>query len=433
MTKEIRLLLLLGVCVLVGVGLFTFSKVDVAVYGRHTVSSHDNAVDQSEAVSSSILGTWELNALSSDGGATTTEQYSDYPDYWGFAVLATSTNEFRNYDGSDASGTLMLSRLETWRIAEDDSGLYLETYFWNSSKDDYSIDSDYQIISISSTTLVVREVPTMYTQTPDIGSATGSPVIFTRVRSAQEEYDQSLVLNAKERAIVCPQIMSGDFTDIYVPLPITCDAAVSTGGELLHFTFTQEGDIEVRRGNNLIFDLTSHEKDSSMVPDILLRLGERGPFLDTISNPITLADVTYDGYKDLAVKTSTGVYNFTYNYFAYDPAQGTFIKKSLFVNPADSTSNTASSSYVFGGITNPAIDLHNRTITSSSLGRGLGDIFYNETYHFQNGKYVLVKIENQDLTGGYDTATSTYLHTIRDFKNGSWATTTNEIIKSSSL
>ena len=366
----------------------------------------------SSGITSQILGAWSY--------ASTTDP--DFDEVLGFVVTASGTKEVRVYSPTDSvtgNSDMRLTGLFNWNISTDDSGFNVINF---TDLTDDTVDHTYKVVSISSTTLMLDEVSSY--------DASITSKTYTRIRSASDEQAKQLYLSGQDHDIQCTKIMSGDDTDYPVLLPITCDASVKQGEAPLHFTFTDQGNIEVRRGTDLIFNLDQHESNALDVPDILSASGYQGPFIDT--SAVTLEDVTFDGYKDLAVKISTGAYNFTYNYFPYDPVTKTFSKRQLFnAHPeiaVNSPQNIINTSEDFYGITNPEINTKARTITSNDLGRGIGDIYENRTYVFQNGEYVLTEIESQDMTSDIDATTTTYQHTVRQFKNGAWATTSDETL-----
>ena len=125
-----------------------------------------------------------------------------------------------------------------------------------------------------------------------------------------------------------------------------------------------------------------------------------------IPGTFSLVDVTYDGFKDIETEAITGIYNSYYWYFAYDPKTHAFNCEEPFFS-----------------IVNPSINTKRREITGFYKGRAIGDIYTRETYRFENGTYVLVKEEGQDIISGYYDDAPTYRHTVKELRGGKMVVT----------
>lgn len=98
---------------------------------------------------------------------------------------------------------------------------------------------------------------------------------------------------------------------------------------------------------------------------------------------------------------SAGAYNFTYQYYAYDLTTGRYATRALLE------------------ATNPEVDTKTHTITDYFKGRGLGDLYTENTYHYENGRYVLVRQESQDFWDNENFEESSgYTHVVSVLRDG---------------
>jgi hypothetical protein len=201
-----------------------------------------------------------------------------------------------------------------------------------------------------------------------------------------------------------------------VKLPLTCDDEVIKDGKKIQFTFNRDGSFEAKADNSSVLKLPSFEDENPLDSDKshyadILRWEEEGGLAD---NVFAFNDINFDGYKDITIRSNSGAYNFTFDYYVYNQSTGFFDKDPIV------------------SAVNPVFDLNAKTITSHSLGRGVGDIYFDEVYHFEDGKYVLIKTENQneldENINQEDVDNYKYRHVIRELKSGVWATTTDKIL-----
>ena len=353
-----------------------------------TTASTSSSTDPSTL----ILGRWEM-----------TDVDYEMRQSWGF-VEAGSGDRMRVYTTVTATSSLHLSELHDWSIEKQDDQTILNEDLFGASDTDMPTDR-YVIQTLTNDQLVLAA--THDSDGTAVIDASATPMRFVRVKSAAEEISVSLEPTGSEKDALCAHVIEGTLADYPILLPITCPVSVGATGPVLDITITRDGAVEARRDGKLIFDQTSEEGAGTDILGL-----SSGPFLlnDSWDGAIKLEDVTYDGYKDLAIRSSSGAYNAAYDYYPFDPKKGTFASTSMLE------------------ATNPSVDAKTRTISSHDLGRGIGDIFSNKTYHFEDGAYKLVRDEEQD-TLNYDSSfDGPHRHFIRDLKNGKWATTTDEII-----
>jgi len=205
----------------------------------------------------------------------------------------------------------------------------------------------------------------------------------------------------------CEHILSGEPIDYPVPLPITCESPISPAGDPFQFAFDANGGLTVYHGKTVVCQLTDDDTD-------ILDVNNASPFIT--EGVFKLQDVTYDGYKDIAIQSSQGAYNWTFDYYAYDPVKKSFDCGAPLLEAV-----------------NPTVDTRDQTITSNDLGRGLGDMYLINTYAFEHGAYVKVADESQDIVSDQDASPVEYEHIAHELKNGAWATTTDEILSETDL
>ncbi len=195
---------------------------------------------------------------------------------------------------------------------------------------------------------------------------------------------------------VCEEFLKRETIDEGVVLPLSCDVSLSTKGPVVTIAISKEGFLSV-----------SHDQTSIFSPqDEWFREATFLDFDETKALPmsIVLQDVTYDGYLDIVLSPYVGAYQRGYDYFPYDPERGFFKGESLL---------TATSAFV---------DTEARTIESYAKGRGIGDIYTNEVFHYEDGAYVLIREVKQDeaniLDENGDVLEVRYLYTVRERKGG---------------
>lgn len=180
-------------------------------------------------------------------------------------------------------------------------------------------------------------------------------------------------------------------------LPVTCEVTMSEKGEKLQVTFTEKGDLAIARKNNTIFSLAALGDEDDAAGIEVLGYGENRTLA---AEAVSFEDVTFDGFRDLVVRSSAGAYNFTYAYYAYNPAAKNFDPEPILE------------------ATNPTVDLASKTIESFSKGRGFADIYFLEIYRFEDGKYILIKSESQDIIGDFNAIPAIYERVISERREG---------------
>jgi hypothetical protein len=285
--------------------------------------------------------------------------------------------------------------LRDWKIDHTGSTTVLNLYFWDANGPDldFPIES-YEVEALSADKLTLKRLD-------DSGSLEGDETDYARIRNAVEEANMDFSLSGKDREEQCAHILSGEVTDYPVPLPITCESPILPGGDSLQFAFDAYGSLTVRDGQTIVCRIGS---DNTDVLD-----SNAGPFL--ASDVFALQDVTYDGYKDIAIRSSAGAYNSTVDYYAYDPVKKAFDCSAPFFEAE-----------------NPEINAKDRTITSEDLINATGAGYDQKAYQFEHGSYVEIAEETQYPISGTGANQPGYRHVVRELKDGAWATTTDELL-----
>jgi hypothetical protein len=232
-----------------------------------------------------------------------------------------------------------------------------------------------------------------------------------RARSAEEEAQLDFSRTPAEEAAACDDLLNGNSDGSEILLPVRCPFDIGNGAGSAVLSIDATDTIRILQNDRLLFfspnDLDQSASTSNYINNIE---SGSGPFVEP-GMALQLQDVTYDGYKDLAVLDSAGAYNFTYDYYAYDPKTGSYMGDPIV------------------SATNPTVDTTARTITSQFLGRGIGDIYDDETYQFENGQYVLVREESQDFADqtSYD-GNAGYRRKVWALQNGKMVLTQNAFL-----
>ena len=171
-----------------------------------------------------------------------------------------------------------------------------------------------------------------------------------------------------------------------------CEAEVRENGKKFHFIFNADGSFSVFDKTKNILQIKSFYEDLN---NLLYQDDENTAdilyFPETVKpakladNVIYFVDVNFDGYKDIVLRSNSGMYNFIYNIYTYHSETMTFDKTPFMSN-----------------LVNPQFDFDAETITTHNLGRASGDIYTDETWHFENGKYVLVNTISKDSSDTTD-------------------------------
>ncbi|MEY2664756.1 MAG: hypothetical protein RIT04_564 [Candidatus Parcubacteria bacterium] len=256
----------------------------------------------------------------------------------------------------------------------------------------------------------------------------GTYVLFheTKTLTGDETKSSKLVTDPIEQQKYCDVLFGNGYSEENIGLPFSCTyIAAASSTHLLNYSINTEDVLFVSDGSS-----TTVIEGGDFVRYVGLTDEIR---LDINGNLMSLKDVTYDGYPDLAVRYSAGAYNFFYDYYAYDPKTHNFSPDPIVFDRLGMESDS-----VYGDnnvdIVNPEIDPINKTITSHMLGRGMGDIYQRETYQLTGKKYVLIKSESQNIINETDyskddvNTPSTYRRITFERKNGVMATTSDVIL-----
>ena len=193
-----------------------------------------------------------------------------------------------------------------------------------------------------------------------------------------------------------------------LPLPITCAQDIGKGESSIIVTVSVPnkdslGALNISRNNQEIFSLGGDVSENGV--ELVSGYGDQPRTLRPGS--LHFEDVTFDGYKDLIVLVSAGAYNFTDDIYAYNPTTKTFDPESIL------------------SVTNESFHPEIRQVVSHFKGRGIGDIYTEETYEFRDKKYVLIKSVSQDIIS-FDNPERGYVRTTEELVNGKMVETKNE-------
>jgi hypothetical protein len=329
----------------------------------------------SQDVASSLLGTWEEQM----GG--------DKQIFYGFLPNGIA----RQYYGADPASSTV-SQFMRYKVTQQGTSTVLQMS-WYPDKNITYPDEEYVINSLTDSSLDVT----------DNSFGENSMRHFVRVGSEIDESNRDFSRSNAQTKALCDDIVQGNVTS-NVFLPISCDIDIGHN-TIMTFNFQEDGSLQVLHGSRLVLSLKSPDYDF------------RDQFFDPIlgTRGLSLQDVTYDGYLDLEWIEGMGAYQGTYGFIAYHPNTDLY------------------DSAPFLELTNPEVGTSSRTITEYARGRAVGDEYTINTYHFQDGGYVLIKQESQNLVSDsyIDTSTSTeYVHTISELQNGKMVVTKQEYLTS---
>ena len=229
---------------------------------------------------------------------------------------------------------------------------------------------------------------------------------YTKEATAQVPQDEAPQAATNQVAVEvvhrdCNTALLSRDQDEKLALPFTCRAEIGIGEKPVDITVIGEstdvssGVMRITRNGQEIFVLGTTEKN---MVDLLTYVNQPGD-QSVRYGTFQLKDVTYDGYNDLVVLFSSGAYNFTDSYYAYDPGSHTFKEEPILT------------------LTNGNVDLEAKTARSFYKGRGIGDIYTRQYYEFRDGKYVLVMTVSQDMED-WKNEKSDYVRVTAELKNG---------------
>ncbi|KND49285.1 MAG: hypothetical protein AB203_02720 [Parcubacteria bacterium C7867-008] len=216
-------------------------------------------------------------------------------------------------------------------------------------------------------------------------------------------------------AQACKQLIAGNEVHGDVPLPITCELIVNKNEPALSMTILPDGSVKFARDGVILSEFRNDtyepELDSDSIVSIVSYYDDK-VILDF--EPFYLNDFNYDGYLDIVMLAGRGAYQASYKLFAYNTKSHTFDTKPTLE------------------LTDPVIDEKTKEIYSHAKGRGLNDIYSNETYRFEKGEYVLVRLETQDMVD-FNDLDSDYVYIEYERKNGEMLEVKREIITASEI
>jgi hypothetical protein len=137
--------------------------------------------------------------------------------------------------------------------------------------------------------------------------------------------------------------------------------------------------------------------------------------VDLISDFLSaeIVDINFDGSDDIMMVSSMGAYNEYTHFLTFDPSTKKFIEY-----PFDKTEISEDTP----GLAIVNFDKEHKTLTSFFKGRGLSDIYTQETYEFHNGWHKTKEV-TQDTVGEYS---GYYTRKTSTIENG---TSTKEVIQ----
>lgn len=203
----------------------------------------------------------------------------------------------------------------------------------------------------------------------------------------------------------CAEIISNHQQETV--LPIFCSVLISPDEGMVGVLVNESGNMTVTRDSTKLISLKNDNGDDDASPNELIIssrwMGDNTLLFDAFK----FIDINFDGNLDLQIVDWRGAYNMGYSYYVYNPKTKIFDTTPLLTD-----------------VVNAGFDEVSKIITSYSKGRGVGDIFVEETYHFENGKYILVKEVKQDFAG--EDQESGYIYTERERVNGTMVITKTE-------
>jgi hypothetical protein len=209
---------------------------------------------------------------------------------------------------------------------------------------------------------------------------------------------------------VCDAILSGDEeksqnvlldNGTLSTLPITCKTIIGPEQDEFTFKFLKDGGFEIYRGGERILY-------SSEAGDFYAEVSDFREDPKLHHRAFVFQDVTFDGYKDIAVLSAQGAYNHSYVYLAYNPKTKTF-------------------DMLLESVTNPTFNSTNQTIGGYSLGDSMGREYAEYTYKFINGKYILFRVVSQGPLD-YTDPESDLIRITKELRNSSLVEIKREII-----
>jgi hypothetical protein len=373
------------------------------LFGNHTwvpfVSTPATPAEQ-------ILGTWKEISKKSGDATTTTVSDSILAESLGF-VVSSGTPYLRKYRSSDDSKSLF--SLSKWLIQQSTSTMVIQLreFYYDSdekNEDEDTIKNTYQVSFPSKNEMVLIRLNSDGSIADPSYSIGTTETHYKRVGDRAHEENKTFTRSDEEIKKLCDRILNGNKSEIGVNglLPLSCTIPFGKENIATTFSFSPEGSVTIsQNGNTLItFSNSEDRSDTDEYAEILSMFGQNGPFIN--DGAIELIDVTYDGYPDLKVLTSSGAYNFTYTYYIYNPKSQTFEASSVLTD-----------------VVNPDEDFTAKTIAYFNKGRGLGDLYESGVYTFIDGKYVLTHEETQDFAPNCeDRTTCDYIHIVKSLVHG---------------
>jgi hypothetical protein len=138
---------------------------------------------------------------------------------------------------------------------------------------------------------------------------------------------------------------------------------------------------------------------------------------------VKVVDINFDDVDDIQVTEYAGAYNTITYFLVYDSARKVYEEYRAFRQALHLADDDT-----YPGLGYVQFDSGSRVITSFFKGRGLGDLYEEETFSFVDGVWQLIKTETQDLLN-YPTSskeTQYYIHTKTVFVDN--ATTSHSVI-----
>jgi hypothetical protein len=178
-------------------------------------------------------------------------------------------------------------------------------------------------------------------------------------------------------------------------LPFSCGTNIGNGNAVT-FMLLSSGGLKITQDSKTLLNLDPKTSHNSVT------------WSGTIyrANSLIFTDLNYDGYLDFGIESeSSGISNLHYDFYLYNPVEKIY----------EATDNLPYD------LSSPEFDQKAQTITSNWYDGGAGDFYHEETFHWENGKYVLVK----RIARGGDVCTGLIL-TTEERRNGSLVTVSSK-------
>lgn len=249
-----------------------------------------------------------------------------------------------------------------------------------------------------------------------VGSLAVVAMLFVSFWGYEFFPEAALIIRNKQPEDTCAMIKNETGAVILknedVVLPVNCFISLDDEEDPAVLYISKLGDLSIRRGYVSLIYL----KDSSRAKDYSHAVDAKEVGATYLKpGAFAFEDINFDGYLDLAVRSSSGAYNEAYDYYLYNPKTKRFALRPLFKD-----------------MVNASFDSNGKTISTFNKGRGAGDVFASRVYEFRDGRYLLTKETAQDFVDPSD-ETKGYIYIEKELKNGAMVMITQKKLSRESV